>query len=132
MRSSRVFLEMASEVEPVSPMGEPNREANVGSITCAPGMEGRMEPLAAGSLQITSDFRSFRCKPRAAPSRTTISRSCLMSSAAPPMVPSSRYQTQSSDFNCDTRGWIETKKEGAEWIALLHPLSGLNGFVIPK
>ena len=94
-----VFPEIASEVDLVSPMGESNRKPDSGSVVCASGIENRMESLAVRLSPITSDFRSFRCRPRAAPSQTITSRSCLTSSAGPPMVLSSRYQTQSSDFS---------------------------------
>ena len=99
VRSSCVFPEIASEVELISPMGELNRKADAGSVVCASGIESSMDSLAARPSPITSDFRSFRCRPKAVPSQTITSRSYLTSSAGPPMVLSSRYQTQSCDFS---------------------------------
>lgn len=53
---SLIFCEIALQTETPSPIGDPSKEADIGSIIFAPDIFVSTTSLATRSLQITSDF----------------------------------------------------------------------------
>ena len=79
-------------------------------VTWKPGVLDMKESRAWGSLEITSGFLWLSCKPSSSAACCTVWRSSMMASGLSPKVPSSRYQTQNSDFS----------SEGTKLLILFH------------
>ena len=114
---------MTDMIEATSPMGEPSKVAIAGSSTWAPGIADRMRLAVAGLVQITSDFRRFKCRPNSDPTHCTISRSWLMSSHVPSTEPSPSYHTVNSDLNWEQRSvWTDRKIADPVDLPVVFPL----------
>ena len=62
----RAFSTIALDVDSMFPIGEPKRQAILGSVIAASGMRARISEGTSESLQMISDFRWFSRNPSSA------------------------------------------------------------------
>ena len=103
VHSIEIFFWIVFETVTSFPRGAPRRNAYTRVITLRFGNLAKKDSRMKESLQMNSNFHLLRQRPNLAAIYSTLHRSSRISSELPPIVPSSRYQVQNSDFNCWTR-----------------------------